>query len=67
MNDPRYYLEIIVLAAGNQAELAKRLGVGRSNISHWKRNNHVPAAQALEIERIYKVKASLLIGDSKKG
>jgi DNA-binding transcriptional regulator YdaS (Cro superfamily) len=43
--------------AGNQAKLAKILNIGRSNISHWKRERAVPSQHALEIERIFGIDA----------
>lgn len=37
---------------GNQTALADALGVHRANITNWKKRRCVPAAWALEIEKV---------------
>jgi DNA-binding transcriptional regulator YdaS (Cro superfamily) len=50
-------LEQAISLAGNQSKLARILNIGRSNISHWKRERSVPAVHALEIERLFGIDA----------
>jgi DNA-binding transcriptional regulator YdaS (Cro superfamily) len=50
-------LQHAISLAGNQAKLAKILNIGRSNISHWKRERAVPSQHALEIERLFGIDA----------
>lgn len=50
-------LKRAISLAGNQAKLAKILNIGRSNISHWKRERAVPSQHALEIERLFGIDA----------
>lgn len=50
-------LQQAIKLAGNQSTLAKILNIGRSNISHWKRERAVPAQHALEIERLFGIDA----------
>ena len=50
-------LQQAISLAGNQAKLAKILNIGRSNISHWKRERAVPSQHALEIERLFGIDA----------
>lgn len=46
--------------AGSQSALARLLGIGRSNISHWKRLGFVPAIHALRIEEMFGISARSL-------
>jgi len=60
------HINQLIREVGSQAELARQLGIVRSNISHWIRNNRIPAAQALILERLYGIDAKLLIGTRKR-
>jgi DNA-binding transcriptional regulator YdaS (Cro superfamily) len=60
------HINQLIREVGSQAELARQLGIVRSNISHWIRNNRIPAAQALMIERIFGVDAQLLTKKRRK-
>lgn len=48
--------------AGSQTELAKILGIGKSNVSKWVTFGRVPAAQAIQIEQVFGIPARSLIG-----
>lgn len=37
---------------GSQSNMARGLGVDRSAVSQWVKDGHLPAARALEVERL---------------
>lgn len=45
-------IEAVIEWAGGKSALARRVGVGRSAVSHWIRRGRIPAANALKVEEL---------------
>ena len=45
-------LDEIVEHFGSQAELARKLGIERANVSMWITNRSIPSVHAINIERL---------------
>ncbi len=59
---PKAALETALARAGSRVELARALGVDKSNVTHWLRDG-VPPKHVGRIERMYGVPASDLRPD----
>lgn len=45
-------IESVIERFGGRAALAKALGITPANISQWRASRRIPAAKAIEIERL---------------